>query len=339
MRNKKQSLSIMLLVVFMMLLLSTSPLAQDDTTLVAVAVDDISMSPFDAAWNGIPVLTVALEQQSEGGVPDMTIDLQAAHTGDTIYIRAVWRDDTLNNMRRLWHFDGEVWTRGDAVDGAYSNEDRFALTFDINGGREYEFLGCGAICHTGGDDDFMGFEEEGYDGQTIEMWHWKATRTAPAGYSDDQYAAMVSYDDPDEVTGRHGDSRDSGSYSNNKNEAGDGPAFTYPAGVTSGALLSSDAVAIDDSMTFEAGATIPYYILERPVGSRGDISAMSFYVTDLAGGGWWYVVQSRVFDTGNEDDNVFTLGGDHVFGVSVFNNGGGNSHAAYGDPLTLHIGE
>lgn len=337
--GKKKQLFLVSLLVVLMLLLSSISLAQDETTLVANPVDSMSMSPFDATWNDAPVLTVELEQQSEDGVPNMTIDLQAVHTGDTIYIRSVWRDDTLNNSRRLWHFDGEAWTRGDAVDGMFNNEDRLAFNFDINGGREYEFLGCGAICHTGGDVDFMGYEEDGYDGQTVDMWHWKATRTAPAGYSDDKFAGLVSYEDPDEVTGRAADPRDSGSYSNNKNEAGDGPAFTYPEGVTSGALLSSDAVAIDDSMTFEAGATVPYYILERPVGSRGDISASSFYVTDVQGGGWWYVVQSRAFDTGNEDDSVFTLGAEHVFGVSVFDNGGGNSHAAHGDPLTLVVGE
>ncbi|MDQ7035905.1 MAG: ethylbenzene dehydrogenase-related protein, partial [Anaerolineae bacterium] len=133
-----------------------------------------------------------------------------------------------------------------------------------------------------------------------------------------------------EVTGRSGDSRESGSYSNNKNLERDGPAFTYPAGVTSGPLLSSDAVAIDDTMTFERAQLIPYYILERPVGSRGDISSSSLYVVDnTTGGGWWYVVLSRAFDTGHEDDSIFTLGGDYVFGVSVFNNGGGNSHAAH----------
>lgn len=337
---KKQTFGMMMLLVFMLLLLSTSPLAQDDTTLVAIPVDEVSMSPFDAVWNSAPVLTVALEQQTEDGVPNMTIDMQAVHTGDMIYIRAVWADDTLNNQRRLWHFDGEVWTRGDKVDGAYNNEDRYAITFDINGGREYEFLGCGSICHTSDEVNFMGFAEDGYDGQTIDLWHWKATRTDPAGYADDQVAGLVSYEDPDEVTGRSGDSRDSGSYSDNKNEAGDGPGFTYPEGVTDGPLLSSDAVAIDDSMTFEAGATVPYYILERPVGSRGDISSSSFYVVDNAtGNGMWYVVMSRAFDTGNEDDNVFTLGADHVFGVSVFDNGGGQSHAAHGEPLTLHVGE
>jgi hypothetical protein len=338
MRNNKQRFLVFGLLVLVILVLSTTLLAQDDTTLTASVVDAMDISPLDVVWNDAPTLAVALEQQSEDGVPDMTIDLQAVHTGDTLYIRAVWRDDTLNNQRRLWHYDGEVWTRGDKVDGIYGNEDRLGITFDINGGREYAALGCGAICHTSDDLDYMGYEEDGYDGESVDMWHWKASRTAPAGYADDQSAGMVSYEDPDEVTGRSGDSRDSGSYSDNKNEAGDGPGFTYPDGITSGALLKADAVPID-GMTFEAGTTIPYYLLERPVGSRGDIGASSYYVQDVTGGGWWYVVMSRAFDTGNDDDGVLTLGGEHVIGVAVFDNGGGKKHAVYGDPLLLVINE
>lgn len=326
------------LLLILITVIPTTVLAQDDA-LVANPVDSISMSPLDTVWDEVQTFTVNLDQQAEDGTPNMTVDLQAVHTNDRIYIRAVWRDDTLNNVRRMWHFDGDVWTRGDKVDGVFNNEDRFALTFDINGGREYEFLGCASICHSSDDVEFMGYAEDGYDGQSVDMWHWKATRTAAAGYADDQVAGVVSYEDPEEVTGRSSDSRDSGSYSNNRNEAGDGPAFTYPEGVTEGPLFKADAVAIDDMMTFEAGAMIPYYLIERPVGSRGDISASSYYVQDMEGGGWWYIVLSRSFDTGNDDDAVLTLGAAHVFGVAIFDNGGGKKHSVYADPLTLIINE
>jgi hypothetical protein len=336
--NRKVFLLSTIIVVFIALAVSTALVAQDEGTLVAVPVEKAATSPFDAVWNDVPTLAVELEQQSEEGVPDMTVNLQAVHTDDTLYIRTVWRDDTLNNVRRLWHFDGETWSRGDKVSGLFNNEDRLAFTFDINGGREYTFLGCGSLCHTGGDVEFMGYDPDGYDGQLIDMWHWKATRSAAAGYADDQSAGELSLDDPDEPTGRSSDSRDSGSYKDNKNEAGDGPAFMYPDGMSSGPLFAVDGVPVD-GMTFEAGDTVPYYLLERPVGSRGDISASSFYVQDMQGGGWWYVVLSRDFDTGNDDDAVFTLGADHVFGVAVFDNGHAKEHAAHGDPLTLTISE
>jgi hypothetical protein len=318
---------------------SSLVISAQDEGLTSIPVDEGNLDPFAAVWAGAPVLTVDLEQQHEDGAPNMTVDLQSIHTGGTIYVRAVWADNTQNNTRRLWHYDGEVWTRGDAVDGRYGNEDRLGIMFDINGGREFEFLGCGSVCHTGDDVDYMGYAVDGYDGQTVDLWHWKATRTAGAGYADDQSAGMFSDEDPDEPTGRSSDSRDSGSYSDNKNEAGDGPGFTYPAGVTSGPLLTADAVAIDDMMVFEAGDTVPYYTLERPVGSRGDIEAGSFYVQDANGNGWWYVVLARALDTGNEDDAVLTLGADHVFGVAVYDNGGGIKHATHGDPLILTISE
>jgi hypothetical protein len=315
--------------------------AQDGDGLTSVAVDEGSLDPFAAVWDDAPVFTVALEQQHEEGTPNMTIDLQSIHNDDTIYILAVWADNTINNVRRMWHYDGEVWTRGDAVDGRFDNEDRMGIMFDINGGREFEFLGCGSVCHSGDGEDveYMGYAVEGYNGATVDLWHWKATRTAGAGYADDQSAGMFSDEDPDEPTGRSSDSRDSGSYSDNKNEAGDGPGFTYPEGITSGPLLSSDAIAIDDTMTFKAGDTVPYYVLERPVGSRGDIAAGSFYVQDAAGNGWWYVVLARALDTGNEDDAVLTLGADHVFGIAVYDNGGGKKHATHGDPIVLTISE
>ena len=46
---------------------------------------------------------------------------------------------------------------------------------------------------------------------------------------------------------------------------------------------------------------------------------------------------SRPFDTGNQEDHVFTLNSSNVFGVGVFNNGGDKEHATH-DKLVLAIG-
>ncbi len=206
--------------------------------------------------------------------------------------------------------------------------------FDITGNRQFGALGCGAVCHAAAGDmpAYMGFPLESAD--AVDLWHWKGTRTT--GYADDQWAGAVVVGE--ETTGRANDSKDSGGYADNVNEAGDAPRFTYPVGASAdGPLFADQAVEISPDMTFEIGQTIPFYLQARPVGSRGDISVSARYVSAEDGSGQWYVVLSRALNTGNPDDTVFALNSEHTFGVGVFNNSG--DHAYNDGRLALTLGE
>ena len=333
--------SALVLVVIVAMAMSSIPavLAQGDNTLTAVRVAAGTMNPLDALWADAPALEVALALDSEAGdlpvfagytfPPVEQVTLRAVFTEDMIYILSIWPDDTMNTNRRAWTFDGTAWTQNRL------NEDRISFMFNITGNRQFDALGCAGACHAASSDmpAYMGFPPDSAD--AVDMWHWKASRTAPAGWADDQWAgAYVAA----EETGRANDARESGGYSDNRNEAGDAPSFVYPEGATPGSpLLRSSAVAFDPTMSFPAGYTVPGYVISRPVGSRGDVASASIHMTDQDGRGWWYVVQARALNTGNPEDAVFAPGGSYTFGVAVFNNGGDALHTV-SERLVLAIG-
>ena len=322
--------------------LLTTVAAQDDSTLQAMRVTSDVSDPLDTAWNDVPTLTVSLEPETEDGkLPTVAgihyaaipqVNLQAGYDDQTLWIRATWADGSVGDVRRSWTFDGTTWTRNG------QDQDRIAYAFDITGNPQFNALGCGAVCHTADSSapDYMGFPVEN-SSDAVDVWQWKASQTGPANYADDQW--IGSYVDENGPQGPVNDASSGAPATvTNNNDAGDGPAYVYPPGSQPGdALFADTAVPFDSSMTFPAGYTVPDYIVSRPGGSRGDINAQALHLTYTDGSGWWYVVVSRAFDTGNQEDHVFTLNSSNIFGVAVFNNGGDKEHATH-DKLTLAIG-
>ena len=306
--------------------------AQTANTLSAVRVEEGSMDPFDALWVGAPSLSVSLVPiATDPETPGVTeVALSAAFNDTDLWILAAWTDDTMNVGRNSWTWDGSTWVNNGG------NEDRLGLMFGIAPPAEFETAGCFAACHTASEPNYMGFPEGSTN--TTDLWYWKASRTAPASYADDQWVTVADLS-AEEVTGRQNDEKESGGYSDNRNEPGDGPAFTYsPEALYGGALTPDSAVAVEGQELFW-GQTVPGYVVSRPVGSRGDVEAASFYVRDVAGGGRWFVVLHRALNTGNPDDATLAPGNDYPFGVAVFNNTGGNHHMVSAAILTLALTE
>jgi len=319
----------------------TTIAAQGDTTLTAARVSTDVSDPLATAWNDVPTLNVSLEPETEdselptvtgihyGAIPE--VNLQASYDDQTLWIRAVWADNTIGDARNTWVFDGTAWAKNG------QDQDRLAYIFDITGNAQFTALGCGAVCHAADTQapDYMGFPVENST-DAVDVWQWKASQTGPANYADDQW--LGSYVDENGPKAPVNDASTGTATISNNNEANDGPAFVYPEGAQPGSALFADtAVPFDASMTFPAGYSVPDYIVSRPGGSRGDINAQAVHLTYTDGTGWWYVVVSRPLDTGNQEDHVFTLNSSSVFGVAVFNNGGDKEHATH-DKLVLAIG-
>jgi hypothetical protein len=334
------SLITLMAVTFFMSPATTVIVAQEDTSLTAVRVTTNVSDPFDAVWSSAPTVTVAIDPETEdaklptvdgvhfGAIPE--VKLQAAYDDTTLWVRAVWPDDTMNNNFATWTYDGTAWTQNKL------RQDRIAFLFDISGSAQFKALGCGGACHeadsTAG--DYMGFPVGSAD--TLDGWQWKSSQTALVGYADDQW--LGAYVDDKGPKTPSNDASTGTVTITNKNKAGDAPAFVYPQGAQPGTPLFADkAVPFDPGMKFEAGYTVPGYVVSRPTGSRSDVSASSRYVSDGAGHGWWYVVLSRALNTGNPEDHVFTLNSSNVFGVAVFNNADDKQHATK-DKLILTIG-
>lgn len=199
---------------------------------------------------------------------------------------------------------------GHLLAGAES-EDRIFMMFPIADG-ENNFIdggiGCAAYCHSNLKDDnpFQNYTGMGVvamhtnlTDDTADILHWKSSRTAPSGYSDDQLLIYAAGSD----NGRISDSG-SAAYLNNPLVSGN-PAYRHSSGLdyTGDILLLADAVPFDGTPL--TGDLIPSIISMQPGGSRGDVESREYYdpVSHR-----WTVEFRRLIDTGNSDDHQFNAG-------------------------------
>jgi hypothetical protein len=301
-------------------LLTGSALAQDNV-LTATRVNATALDADAAIWNDAPVLEVATVAAVEGESDGPMVRLQAVYDGNTIAFRAEWADATESIYKNAWTYDGTTFSKS-------GDEDRLLFAWPIQNNAEFSSRGCTAACHSSGDDRstwWMGSDDVSL---TYDAWQWKASRTNGAGYVDDKWWGTLT--DPTDVeSSRHGDAKESGGERANVNEAGDGPAFMSMLGVDAKYIFASEAVAIDPAM-LSAGTVIPGYVLERAVGSRGDVEAVGRWED-----GTWVVVFRRPLDTGHDDDVRFTVRRRLPFGLAVIDEGGGLAHTIAPDVLIL----
>ncbi|MHA2365751.1 MAG: ethylbenzene dehydrogenase-related protein [Candidatus Hodarchaeales archaeon] len=307
---KRKILSILLVTMF---LVSTSMITQsaaEDYMLTAEKIDESIMLDGVAdeeAWEN----AVAVED-SDVDSSGNSIMVKAIHDETHIYVYAEWTDNstTESNTRRAFDFNGTHWTN------LRGSEDRMNFAWAVGD----EAIVCG---HNAG--------KSGGDTMLFDIWHWKATRTGPAGWADDK-----NWDG----SGRHSDAKTAGGYKDNSvvAQAVDAAAITAALGNTSdvSAHSSDDRPfwkADGTAITWTAGTTtditsatvIPGYLTEIPTGSRGDVLTGSKYAS-----GTWSVEFKRELDTNNTDDIMFEEGKTYTFYMSFHDNSGDASHFVVG---------
>ncbi len=225
-----------------------------------------------------------------------------------IRLRASWNDATKNDQRKRWIFDGTDWTQSS------ENEDRVAFIWDTQGDDFVTTGTCAGMCHP---PDRM-YTAAGI----VDVWHWKATRTNPAGYADDKY-----WDDgaAGTASGRHSDS---GQPPFSDNPAGSPPASMAlgDAGVNA-AFLFDRPVGTAETVPYTAGAwaagdTLPGYTHAPGSGSRVDTRSIGTH-----DGTSWTTTFRRKLDTGDrESDLLMLVGNTYSFQVATFDNAGGIGH-------------
>ncbi len=289
--------------------------AQSTTTLTAsYTTDTITLDgdAAEAAWATAEALT-ATDVDGSG----VDVSLKALSDGTYLYLYATWDDDTKSNTRKGWSYNGTSWSN---VGG---NEDRIAFIWGVDDAS--------VICgHNPGTADTMLFD----------TWHWKASRTAGAGWVDDKYF---------DGSGRHSDAKTAGGYSDNSvvAQAENASAITAALGNVSAVSSFSD----DDRPYWDnEGAVISWaggvnatsvgdfingYKTVAPTGSRGDVLAESVHDGDA-----WHVEFKRALDTGNSDDDVvFEEDTPMPFYLALFDNTGDDGHIKVGGntPTTLSL--
>jgi hypothetical protein len=279
---------------------------------IASAGQDLATLPWDEAQP----LVIELANGSGFEQGRTKVTLQALHDGQDILVRARWADPTHDRRYQPWRRTDSGWEHMATVlsDESYYYEDKLSLVFPTQPNRTFETVGCAVCCHVGGGRPY-GYK--GYD-STIDVWHWKATRTDPVGQLDDKYWSDVELG---VTNGRHGDPKTGGGYETNVSEDESHPKClpATPAAVRQGGILSEQAVAYESAEAAEilaqmpAGTIVPGMLLAPFEGDRGDVGCQSSYRD-----GQWEVLIRRRLDTGSEHDVQFVPGRTHTFGCAAF---------------------
>jgi hypothetical protein len=297
---------------FVTILMMAALAFAQSNTLTAVRGRDLSLDADAAYWADAPVLEVPTIAALEGEPDGPTVTLQAVYDNDFLMIRAEWADATESVLKNAWTWDGTLFTKS-------GDEDRVMFVWPIGNIPDFASKGCTAACHNDGDDTASWWMGSDSDDVRYDAWQWKAARTNPVGYVDDKWWGTQT--DPEDVeSSRHGDARDGGSYSNNRNEEQTGPLFMSQEGTLARFILDGEQIDLDLS-ALQPGDVIPGYILAYPPGSRGDVEANGVWQD-----GRWVVVMRRALDTGNDDDIVFRVRRRAPFGMAIVDDGGGLSH-------------
>ncbi len=243
------------------------------------------------------------------------VTLKAMIDSDSFYVLATWPDTTQSVNKDQWTFDGTNWSQS-------GDEDRVMFVWNM-GLSGTDGASCTAFCHIAEGNMFTN-----NPGDRVDVWHWKATRFHPMGFSDDKY-----WDDVDRQS-------DDGAGSGGSNVNGAVPQYMAttdpgasvnfltdnqtarnafdPLGVLPGSV--DVKVPFDTGATFSAGAVIPGRILTIPAGNRASVQAAGRWFN-----GVWTVEFSRSLagetgPGGKTEDFAVARGGSVQFTNEIFDN-------------------
>lgn len=268
----------------------------------------------DKIWNKIRPIKIHLTEGKQG---DVTASVKALHTDTDLYLLIRWKDAT-ESLNRRYAFDGTQWVK------QKGQEDRLGMMWDINDNiKDFKVKGCAVLCHEDGK-----YMKTNGPAERGDVWHWKAQRTNPVGYGDDQLLTDV-LSKGEEETGRVADAKQRGSYSKNWDKAAKRPKYRFKDKTRSGVILiKAEAAPTSAADTFAKGMILPREVLAKPVGSRGDITAKGVWKK-----GTWTLEIKRALNTGHPDDVQFDPAKVYYFGLSIFDNGDGKEHATTRDTV------
>ena len=289
---------------------------------VKSAPADAGSSEWKKAQESKIVLTGA------GSVEGKVIELKtkSVYTKDEIFFRLEWPDKDKSMNKKRWKFSGGKWTPIKA------DEDRLGVVFEINRINKFATKGCAVLCHNESKNEKEWYFAVSSAKEKAEMWHWKAVRSNPVGYTEDGYVTTNPSKKPEE-----GRKRDAGSGKAKSNRTKDKSKPMYrqdPAKSASipGSLLVNQAAEIKDYSIFKDGDEIPGYMVNTPwKGSFADVKTRGVWAN-----GKWTLVMSRKLNTGYDDDLQFNTRKKYPFAVAVFDNA--HEHNSYNsEPLKLQF--
>lgn len=225
-------------------------------------------------WNSVPGITVALA--GEGRV--QSVEMKAAVHGDTIYVLAVWNDTTQDILHKPYKWDD--------AEGKYRRtkqfEDRFAISLKMSGD----------------------FSANKIDGSAFEadVWHWKASRSNPAGIAHDKMWKVSK--EPFPRAKQFKISNGKTVYLARRSDKG-------------------DRLYKPSSYETKQNTVMPRYVVNlSPKGSIADVRAKGVWRD-----GRWFLELARKLNTGHTDDAVIAAKGTIEIAVAAFNGVDGRRHS------------
>lgn len=256
--------------------------AASQTTVRATALDaPIQIDGSVKEWDGVPAYQIGLK--GRGGVD--SVEMRFGIHGDMIYILAIWDDSTESRLHKPyeWREESQSYRRTNQL------EDRFALNFLMAG-------------------EFSNSKLSGAE-FTADVWHWKASRSDPAGIAHDKSWRVSRTEFP-----------------GSKSFQGADGQTVYLARPSD----EGDRLYRPVKYTQKQDALMPRYEVNlSPSGSVADIRAKGVWRD-----GRWYLEMARRLDTGHADDAVIPAAGRIPFAVAAFNDVDSEDHSVSG---ILHL--
>ena len=295
-----------------------------------VAAGAITMDGDISDWPAANLSTIKAINQSGTGLAATTVKVGAAYDDQYVYMIAQWDDATKDNHKGQWVYNAasSVWALSS------DNEDRLFVGFpikDTEGNYKDGGKGCMASCHlvmngtpAPGEGSMMAMNTTG---DKLDMWHWQATRSAPARIAQDKYWIKEGWS----ATGgpENGRIADAGMSAYIPNQLGgseygssgltlgtapmyvpfNGPFIAGTTGTTTRVASNDRVLWANDAISYAewllthtpaAGDLVPGYVTRLPNGSFADV-----YAEAKHDGTKWTVEMRRLRNTGDGDDHQF----------------------------------
>ena len=290
----------------------------------------VKSAPADAGssvWNQAQEAKIVLT--GAGSVEGKVIELKtkSVYTGDEIFFRFEWPDKDKSMNKNRWKYSGGKWSK---IKG---DEDRLGVVFEINRIDKFATKGCTVLCHNESKNEKEWYYAVSSSKEKADMWHWKAVRSNPVGFTEDGFVTTNPSKKPEE--GRKRDADNGTKAKSNRTKDKSGPAYMQDPSKTApmpDTLLVSQAVEIKGNPGFKDGDEIPGYMLYTDwKGSFADVKTQGVWQN-----GKWTVMMSRKLETGYDDDVQFNTRKKYPFALAVFDNAHEhNSHNS--EPLKLEF--
>ncbi len=307
--------------------IAQSASAKGDLVLVAKKVKSAPADAGSSQWDKAKESKIVLTGAGKFEGKNLELKSKSVYTKDEIFFRFEWPDKDKSMNKNRWKFTGGKWNKIKA------NEDRMGVLFEINRVNKFATKGCAVLCHNESKNEKEWYYAVNSSKEMADLWHWKAVRSNPVGYTEDGYVKDNPSKEPEK--GRKRDAGSGTKAKSNRTKDKSKPAYmqdpSKPASIK-GSLLVNEAVKITDAVAFNEGDEIPGYMLNAAwKDSFADVKTKGVWKD-----GEWTVMMSRKLKTGNDDDVQFNTRKKYPFATAVFDNSGGE-HSYNSEPLKLEF--